>query len=384
MTHRHAEAPITVTELAGTESFLGFAESWRALFEASPDPTPFQSFEWLAAWRRHRGEGEPILLLACEGQTPIAAMALTRTRYRGTPLGFLRWMGAPDSDYHDLVGGRRREECAAAFIGHLQRMGGWHLCELGALRADALARLSAPLADAAPDFEPCAALPLPPTRAEFERQTSRKLRSSIRRRTNMLVEAHPDMRFSTVAHADELPQAMEDLFRLHTARLNKKGYGGAFATPGARAFHREVAREFLGKDMLRLHRLTIGEQCIAVIYCFNLRGSAYYYLGGFDPAFSRFSPGVLIIQHAIHAAIDEGSGWFDFMRGAEEYKSRWRCEPRENGRLLFGRRGLASRFAVEARRLERRLWTWWRSGRRGDAESAAAPETQSSNTPSSA
>jgi CelD/BcsL family acetyltransferase involved in cellulose biosynthesis len=384
MTPSLDDASITVTELRGEEAFFGFAEGWRALFIATPDPTPFQSFEWLAAWRRRRGRGEPILLIANEGAIPIAAMALTQTRYRGAPLRFLRWMGAPDADYHDFVGGRRRDDCAAAFVGHLRQMPGWHVCELGELRPQTLASLASPLSGATQDSAPCAALRLPASRDEFERQAGRKLRSSIRRRAGMLSEAHPDHHFMTVSRVDELPQAMEDLFRLHTARLNKKGYGGAFATESARAFHRDVAEAFFEKDMLRMHRLMVGDRCIAVIYCFNLRGVTCYYLGGFDPAFSRFSPGVLIIHHAIMAAIEEGGSWFDFMRGGEEYKSRWKAEPRVNGRLLFGRPGLASRAAVAARRFERALWTLWQSRQGGDAESAAAPETQSSNTPSSA
>jgi CelD/BcsL family acetyltransferase involved in cellulose biosynthesis len=156
-------------------------------------------------------------------------------------------MGAPDADYHDFVGGRRRDDCAAAFVGHLRQMPGWHVCELGELRPQTLASLASPLSGATQDSAPCAALRLPASRDEFERQAGRKLRSSIRRRAGMLSEAHPDHHFMTVSRVDELPQAMEDLFRLHTARLNKKGYGGAFATESARAFHRDVAESFFCK-----------------------------------------------------------------------------------------------------------------------------------------
>ena len=44
--------PITVRRARGERAFLDFEPSWRSLFEASPSATPFQSFEWLSAWRR--------------------------------------------------------------------------------------------------------------------------------------------------------------------------------------------------------------------------------------------------------------------------------------------------------------------------------------------
>jgi CelD/BcsL family acetyltransferase involved in cellulose biosynthesis len=376
--------PITVRRARGERAFLDFEPSWRSLFEASPSATPFQSFEWLSAWRRC-GEGEPVLLAACVGETPIAAMALMKTRHRGSPLQCLKWMGAPESDYQDFVGGMRREECAAAFVEDLLLSRDWHFCELGALRPDLTALLSTALGGPQIHLDQCMALPLPADRETFERDLGRRRRKAFRQHMKALETDQGPCVFSTIDAPDALPAAMADLFRLHGERRGMIGDGGAFVKESVRAFHREVAAAFLGRGWLRLHRLTVAERCIATLYCFHLRDATYFYQSGFDPAFARYSPGALLIHHAIGAAIDDGAREFDFMRGVESYKTRWRAEPRANGHIVFGRSGVVSRAAVAIRRLERAMGRRLQSRHAGGADDAADDEpAQSSNTPSSA
>ncbi len=126
---------IQVDELTDVSAFLNFEDEWRALFESTPDSTPFQSWEWLSMWWKHKGRGQPWILIAREGDTTLCAMALTITHYRGTMFRQARWMGAPLSDYQDTVGGMRRGECAAAFLAHLAaNYHRWDLCDLNDLR----------------------------------------------------------------------------------------------------------------------------------------------------------------------------------------------------------------------------------------------------------
>ncbi|WP_457797363.1 GNAT family N-acetyltransferase [Methylocystis sp. S23] len=384
MSQKTFDTPISIEEIADASSCLDFREIWLALFASSPYATPFQSWEWISACLKHYAGDRPLILVAKEGETPIAAMALAFSSYRGTRLRLLRWLGAPIADYHDFVGERRREECAAAFLRRLRARDDWHVCDLSDLRPASISLLSQPLGVAPSDLQPCATLKLPATRAELDRASSGNLRSMLKRRAKQLKADHGDFVFSTVSDAVELPEAMADLFRLHTARLKGKGEPGAFSQARSRAFHCEVAGRFLEAGILRLHRLQVGRACVAALYCFHLKGVTYYYLGGFDPAFARYSPGALILNHAIGAAIEEGDHEFDFMRGAEAYKARWKAEPRANGRLIFGRDDFISRIAVASRRLERRLSHLWRSLKGDSAAGAAAPDAQSSNTPSSA
>ena len=52
--------------------------------------------------------------------------------------------------------------------------------------------------------------------------------------------------------------------------------------------------------------------------------TVYYYQAGFDPEMNAFSPGNLLVAETIREAIEEGRLHFDFMRGDEPYKRRWK------------------------------------------------------------
>jgi CelD/BcsL family acetyltransferase involved in cellulose biosynthesis len=126
------------------------------------------------------------------------------------------------------------------------------------------------------------------------------------------------------------------------------------------AFHQRVAGEFLRRGRLRLHRLDVGGEPIAVIYCFRYGDVVSFYQTGYDARYGRYGPGRRIMAHAVASAIDEGARVFDFLRGDEPYKKGWGAESRHDDRILMptsarGRAILAARGAVRLmRRLRRR------------------------------
>ena len=73
---------------------------------------------------------------------------------------------------------------------------------------------------------------------------------------------------------------------------------------------------------------------VAVVYSFVCGETAYAYLGGFDPASSKFSPGSVLMEFSIERAILEGVRDYDFLRNQEEYKYLWGALDRRNRRIL--------------------------------------------------
>jgi CelD/BcsL family acetyltransferase involved in cellulose biosynthesis len=116
-----------------------------------------------------------------------------------------------------------------------------------------------------------------------------------------------------------------------------------------------VARRFLQRGWLRLHRLRLDGETAAAFYCFQLGRRVYYYLSGFDVAFGKFSIGNVLMAQAIERAIADGATEFDLLRGDETYKFAWKAEERETLRLIVGRPAWRSSFALGAHRLERYL-----------------------------
>jgi CelD/BcsL family acetyltransferase involved in cellulose biosynthesis len=73
-----------------------------------------------------------------------------------------------------------------------------------------------------------------------------------------------------------------------------------------------------------MHALWLGGHLAAAFYGYHAAGRTVFYLSGFDPAFARYSPGKLVVAHAIERAITrEHARTFDFLRGAEAYKYAW-------------------------------------------------------------
>ena len=97
------EVALQIEDVTDAAGFAALETEWRRLFERDTRSTPFQSWEWIEAWWRHHGAGTPWVLRARDGGAVVGLMALVITRYRGTPLRQVRWMGAPLSDYQDFL-----------------------------------------------------------------------------------------------------------------------------------------------------------------------------------------------------------------------------------------------------------------------------------------
>lgn len=146
---------------------------------------------------------------------------------------------------------------------------------------------------------------------------ARRLRADRRR-----LEREGPVRFAAARRGD-VEVFLGILFRLHEARWRERGERGVLADPRVQRFHREAAAELAEAGCLRLAALMVGERPVGVYYGFQYRGRASYYLGGFDPAWSRFGVGNQVVWEAIRWAAREGSSRFDFLRGGESYKYRW-------------------------------------------------------------
>jgi CelD/BcsL family acetyltransferase involved in cellulose biosynthesis len=171
----------------------------------------------------------------------------------------------------------------------------------------------------------CPFVTLPGDWETFEGSLDGKFRRDLNRRIRKLEdEAGEPVSLTTATDEGELSDALSDLFRLH----EEDGSGGAFDTGAKREFYRELARRFARRGWLRLHLLRVGERAIAAALCYHFGGKAWFYQTGFDREWYRYSPGHVVIRHAIRRAIEEGAEEFDMLRGDHGYKYDWNAESR--------------------------------------------------------
>jgi CelD/BcsL family acetyltransferase involved in cellulose biosynthesis len=325
--------------------------------------------EWQRAWWRHLGQGRLRLWTLRRNGRLIALAPLVLRRHLGVPLRELVFCGTGVSDYLDVICRRQdAEEAGRRLLQDLtEQRREWDLVDFQQLRESSpLLRVEIPemLRGRTLRQEPCPGVPLPGSWEAFAAGLGKKLRSNIGY-YERLMRREFEVTFATAAAEEELEESVEALFRLHQRRWHGRGLPGAFAGKRVRAFHREVARRCRDRGWLRLHTLRLNGRLEAALYCFAHGGSGYYYLGGFEPALARYSPGTVLTAHAIREAIREGAREFDFLRGDEPYKYVWNASDRWNRRLVLWKPELPSSWTPTLidleTRLEHRVKEWARN-----------------------
>jgi CelD/BcsL family acetyltransferase involved in cellulose biosynthesis len=61
---------------------------------------------------------------------------------------------------------------------------------------------------------------------------------------------------------------------------------------------------------------------VAAAFGFETPDAYYLYNSSFDPQFGHVSPGAVMVDRMVEAAIDGGRSRFDFLKGDEPYKFR--------------------------------------------------------------
>ncbi|MCL4767268.1 MAG: GNAT family N-acetyltransferase [Hyphomicrobiaceae bacterium] len=143
---------------------------------------------------------------------------------------------------------------------------------------------------------------------------------------------------AVVATRERTPrQWLDALVETHTTRWEGRGLPGVLADPRTRAFHGDALAGLVERGIARLFALRIGGGIAGVYYGFSHCGRAYGYLGGFDPRFAYYSPGTVLLGHAIEDAMREGVRELHLLRGGEAYKYAWGAVDRHTLKLTFVR-----------------------------------------------
>lgn len=333
---------------------------WGELVEASPTATPFQTPEWVGAWMGTLGRGRrPHVIQIRDDSHLVGLMPMVRTAF---PWRSLRAMGAGVSDYlHPLAREGYEDVVADLLWKHFGGIPGVDLVDLQQIReTSALATRSqgSSLRD-----EDCFVLDLPSTWDAYVSGLGKSMRYEARR-----IEKPPyssgEATIETLSDPVEVRQGMDAFFELHARRWKTKKLPGVFAFRRVREFHYRFAEQAASSGLLRLTVLRYQDRIVGALYVMRVNKTAFFYQSGFDPLSKALSPGSVLVASSIREAIESGATQFDFLRGPEDYKLRWKPQHRLTNLRLFlprnvllGRIGLSMntlRFSLEAQ-LRRKL-----------------------------
>jgi CelD/BcsL family acetyltransferase involved in cellulose biosynthesis len=352
---------------------MGLAAEWDELLDDSSAPNVFLTWTWVSSWLETLGSHHQLLVVTARDTSDgrlvgVAPLAIETRAIRPLPVHrVLVMIGSRQAapDHLDLILRRGHEHVAEALWSAISG-GGWHLIDLNGLRMGShLARLVSQRSGRAPlsiRATPCPYLELPAAWDHFHRGLGRNLRQNLGRyRRKLDREAGAPVIERAVSDPAEAEATVLDLAELHRRSRAAGSDATAFHDDGMVEFHRLVASRFAAEGKLRMHRLDVGDRVAAIIYCFRHGDVVSFYQTGYDAEFGRYGPGRRIMAAAIRAAIEEGAGEFDLLRGDELHKSRWGASVRHDQRLVvpFGMRGRlihAAMRTVWAVRAARKRW----------------------------
>jgi CelD/BcsL family acetyltransferase involved in cellulose biosynthesis len=326
-----------VEEIVEPAALEALAGEWGELFAGCPDASPFQSPQWLLAWRRaFLAEGLWALAVRRAGRlVGLAPLYVWRDPDGGRQLTLL---GNGVSDRLDLLA--RPEDMNAVAQAVFERIAAspsWDRCDFRDLPADSpLARLPLQATDdLLEDEQPCPAVELPAQAEAVWELAPRKRRDDLRRCARRASESG-ELAFET-AGPSRRAEFLAELAALHEARWRARGEPGVLADPAVLRFQDEATAALDRAGWLRLHRLRLGGRTVAVQYALQRGRTAYSYLTTFDAGFARLSPGMLLTAFTLEQAVREGARRFDFLRGREAYKYQWGASDRPQARRCIRR-----------------------------------------------
>lgn len=324
-------------KLAIHDNFAVIEALWRR-FERAADCTPYQTFDWLAAWQRHVG--------VCEGARPVIAVA---TFADGEPAFLLPlavepsgrarrlcWLGQDLNDYNapllakDFAQRVTPDRFVAAWrevrlriqrepaLRHdwvemekmLPEVGGQAnpLCHL-AVRVNPSGAHATALGSEWKDFY-------------FDRRSSATRRRDRSKRKRL--SEFGDISFVTETDAQDITRTLQILMQQKHRLFAHRGIGDMFARPGWREFFLDVAANPATRHMVHVSRVQIGEVCAATNFGLVFGGTFYHVLASYDDGeMAHYGPGALHLRELLAYAIGRGLRRFDFTIGDEPYKRDW-------------------------------------------------------------
>lgn len=326
---------LLVEILQTIEEFEKLESDWNSLLESCEEQSFFLTWHWLFTWWAHfSAQGKLYIVVLKSQDQEIFGIAPLYIKKKSNPFSqnVLTFLGSTpiSSDFLDIICAPEHKNyvaksLASHFTKNTKQWSAIQLCDTleksvcsTSLRGELLEKgfkhthLSSQI---------CPYMSIPPSLEELQSTLSSRLRNTIKRKLKKAEKA--GITFSSETQPTEIEQQMLSLFDLHQKRWQSNDHSGSFSKEGIRSFHLDIAKYNLPKNSLVLFTLKQAGKTIAILYSFKHNNKIYYYQSGFDPDYSEYSPGTILMWKAIEHSMENGLEHFDFLRGDEGYKSLW-------------------------------------------------------------
>jgi len=349
---------LNVKEVNTFHDFLELEHVWNKVLAKSKDNNIFLTWEYLSIYWKHFGKGKRLRVLCIEDKDDTIAIApLRQSRYGfSTPLNYevieplgYRGLMSEGGDYTGLILGEKENECLHLILNYLIEHDNWDFIYMydvpeTSIIPDLLPKISKKLSITHETKKGviCPFISIPSSMDIFLKELNSKFRKNLRRCMKNLEKDYQRVELKRYDEFGSVEEAMKIYFELHQKRWKLKHMPGVFSTQEVRDFYRDVAKLFAENGWLALYFLTANDESIAVQYCFEYEQKTYYALSGFDPDYSRYSIGNLIMAKVIEECIARKIKEYDLLKGSEQYKFYWTSKYRRNLNIKFVNKRITS------------------------------------------
>lgn len=321
--------------------FRDMEGEWNALLGRSEADNVFLRWEWIHTWWEIFGKGHALFLWTARQEGRLVGIAPFYIESAAFPsarrLRFCSYEMSPD--HMDIIAEHGLESSTAReFLDRFRKCAeDWDVLEVDNLSSkSSLLCQSSLLSEYGLSVErsfECPYVLIPQmTFDEYVASRSGLADRGMKRKLFNLTKKE-GIRHVIVRDSESHLKAMRDLFKLHNARASDKGYDSRFTSGDVERFHERLSVLLLEKGILNLHLLYDGETPVGAQYAFQHGRKVCYFQGGFDPAYKRWSAGLLMIYLVLGKAFADGALEYDMLKGNEPYKALWSNATRWDMRL---------------------------------------------------
>jgi CelD/BcsL family acetyltransferase involved in cellulose biosynthesis len=183
-------------------------------------------------------------------------------------------------------------------------------------------------------------LPIEGDWASFLARLTSKRRNRLRRLVRGL-ETHGTVHFEVLDGSERLDELLEEVFAVEASSWKGAARSAIVSRRDTHHFYARVARWAAEQGILRLGFLRVDGKPVAVHYCLEADGVHYIIKPGYDPAYRKEGPGIVIEQRMLERAHRVGVRQYEFLGGDEEHKLSWTSTVHERQLLQAFRRSPA-------------------------------------------
>jgi CelD/BcsL family acetyltransferase involved in cellulose biosynthesis len=359
-----------VTDISGWEALRPW---WDVLLEASPDSTPWQSWDYLWCWWHTLGADKQLRIIVVERHgvpVQVFPMQITRETMIGVPTRLIE----PITMMWDVnrprfaLGGfdpvafrlgletlwTLRDEWDSIRIEELP-MTDWQAQELKAFAASRGLWFRDVLSSV------CPYLRLDQPWPKFLQSRGARLRKNLRLSRNRLEEFGP-VRLEVHERPEDVARAFDVVLGLHRRSWKRRKYVGLSLSVGYREFFRAFLLNMAARGQGRVLVLRAGNRAVAATIALLHRDTYFSTEIVHDAEFARCSPGTLLEAIELERLMNAPGPLrhYDFLGRFLSNKQRWTATARVTHRIYVFRPRLATAFLdlhyFKAKPLVKRAW----------------------------